>query len=245
MQTIICMKWGKRYGADYVNRLARAIARNTRRPTRLICFTDDRTGIDEAVICHELPSITLPDELSWTPWRKLAIWQYPLIDLAGDVLFLDLDLVIIGDLDRLFDYHPGSYCVIDNWTQKGQGIGNTSCFRFPVERYRQIFDHFEAQQKSVLDEYRIEQQYISALIPEQKFWPDDWCVSFKHSLLPAWPLRLWQAAPQPDDASIVAFTGKPDPDDAIIGRWPLEGKGWYKGFYKRLRPVKWVAKAWQ
>ena len=31
----------------------------------------------------------------------------------GDVLFLDLDLVITGNLDRFFDYKPGNYCVIE------------------------------------------------------------------------------------------------------------------------------------
>ena len=40
--------------------------------------------------------------------------------LSGDVLFLDLDLVITGNIDRFFDYEPGKYCVIENWTQKGK-----------------------------------------------------------------------------------------------------------------------------
>ena len=47
----------------------------------------------------------------------MSLWQYPLYDLKGDVLFLDLDLVITGDLDRFFNFKPGFYCVIENWTQ--------------------------------------------------------------------------------------------------------------------------------
>ena len=30
----------------------------------------------------------------------MSIWQYPLYNLKGDVLFLDLDLVITGSIDR-------------------------------------------------------------------------------------------------------------------------------------------------
>ena len=44
--------------------------------------------------------------------EKISIWQYPLSNLDGDILFLDLDLVITGNLDRFFDYKPGYYCVL-------------------------------------------------------------------------------------------------------------------------------------
>ena len=109
MQTIICMKWGSRYGPEFVNRLYSAIKRHTKRTTKLYCFTDNTNDIDKNVICKPLPKITLPDSISFTPWRKLSIWQFPLEDLNGDILFLDLDLVITGSLDPFFDYKPGKY----------------------------------------------------------------------------------------------------------------------------------------
>jgi hypothetical protein len=84
-QTIICMKWGKRYGADFANRLASMVRRNTRRATRLICFTDDRTGVDPGIELAPLPPIDLPERVRWLPWRKISLWQHPLLDLEGDV----------------------------------------------------------------------------------------------------------------------------------------------------------------
>jgi len=83
VQTIICMKWGTRYGPEFVNRLFNAIQRHTQRKTRLVRFTDD-----------------------------------------GDILFLDLDLAITGNLDDLFDDEPSRFCVIQNWPQLGKAIGN-------------------------------------------------------------------------------------------------------------------------
>ena len=71
MQTIVCMKWGTRYPALYVNRLWSMIKRHTVRPTRLVCFTDDPTGVDPAVEVFPLPEIDIPDAIAWTPWRKL------------------------------------------------------------------------------------------------------------------------------------------------------------------------------
>ena len=134
------MKWGSRYGHEYVNRLYKSIKKHTTRPTKLYCFTDDTSNIDKNIICKPLPKISLPKTIAYTPWRKMSLWQYPLYDLKGDVLFLDLDLIITGNLDRFFDFKPNCYCVIENWTQVGQNIGNTSCFRFPVGKYYSVFE---------------------------------------------------------------------------------------------------------
>ena len=137
------MKWGVRYNYNYVNNLYDSIKRHTSKKTQLICFTDDLTNIYKEVICKPLPKIKIPRELSETPWRKLSVWKYPLHGLKGDVLFLDLDLVITNNLDKFFSYKPGTFCVIENWTQIGKKIGNTSCFRFPVKKHNYIFEEFE------------------------------------------------------------------------------------------------------
>ena len=244
MQTIICMKWGSRYNSRFVNTLYSSIKRHTTRPTKLYCFTDDVNGIDSEVICKPLPKIILPKEIEFSPWRKLSVWQYPLYNLKGDILYLDLDLIITGNLDRFFDFNPGQYCVIENWTQVGKNIGNTSCFRFPVGKYSNIFENFQNNSVKFWHQYKIEQIYISRKIINQIFWPSDWCKSFKHNLLPNWPQRIWQPAILPDETSIVAFTGKPDPDDVIKGKWPVKKSQFYKKIYKQLKTPKWVIENW-
>lgn len=242
MQTVICMKWGTRYGPEFVNRMWAAVLRNTARPTRLVCLTDDVTGIDAAVECHLIPDINLPPDLINTPWRKLTLWQAPLADLSGDVLFLDLDLVVTGSLDEMFDFEPGRYCVIENWTQMGQGNGNTSAFRFPVGKHTHIFNDFQADPDGVLSRYRIEQLYISREIEDMMFWPDLWCASFKHSLMPRWPMNFFKVPQLPAETRIVAFTGKPDQDEAMRGEWPVTAA--WKKLYKHVRPTPWIAEHW-
>ncbi len=248
MQTVICMKWGTRYPADYVNRLHSMVQRHTTRATQLVCFTDDPLDIDPAVITRPLPAITLPERVAWTPWRKISLWRADL-DVPfeeggdGDVLFFDLDMVITGCIDPFFDYEPGRYCVIHNWTQPKQAIGNTSLFRVPVGRFSEIFERFDADPEAVLKDYRIEQQYISGEIADQVFWPRDWCVSFKHDLMPRWPLNFVRSPRLPITARAVAFTGKPDPDEAAAGHWPVE-KPW-KRLYKHVRPTPWIAENWR
>ena len=73
------MKWGSKYGYEYVNRLYKSIKKHTNRSTQLYCFTDNSTNIDKDIICKPLPEISLPETISSTPWRKISLWQYAFI----------------------------------------------------------------------------------------------------------------------------------------------------------------------
>ena len=46
---IICMKWGTKFGAGYVNRLYAMAQRNITGPFRLVCFTDITEGLRKEV----------------------------------------------------------------------------------------------------------------------------------------------------------------------------------------------------
>lgn len=242
VKTVICMKWGARYGAEYAARLYASVRRNLAGDLRFVCFTDDASGLEGDIETAPLPDITLPAHVAWTPWRKLSVWRDGLAGLSGDVLFLDLDIVITGALDPFFEFHPGEYCVIRNWTQPGEKIGNTSVFRFPAGRYGRIFERFNADPEAVLRAYEIEQHYISAEIPEQKFWPPEWCASFKHSLLPRFPMNWLRAPALPPGCRIAVFTGHPDPHEARDGVWPAP---LHKRLYKHVRPTPWIAEHWR
>lgn len=236
------MKWGTRYGSDYVNRLFSMVQRHTRRPTRLVCFTDDSEGIRSEVETYPLPHIVLPESKKWRPWRKISLWQKDLPGLSGEVLYLDLDVVVTGGLDDFFDYKPGHYCVARNWTQPNSGIGNTSVYRFPVGGHTYLYELIMNRGEELIARYRNSQTFISREISDMEFWPDQWCLSFKHSLVPFWPLNLFVAPALPPETKVVAFTGKPDPDEALEGRWPHTR--WYHAFYKRVRPAPWIAEHW-
>ena len=242
-QAVICMRWGDRYPASYVNCLWSMIQRNTARQTRLICYTDDPSGIDPAISTFPLPEIQLPERVANKPWRKIALWRSDLEGVSGNVLFLDLDVVITGSIDGFFDFAPeATYCVIDNWTQMGKRIGNTSVYRFRVGAHPLIFQTLQDDPEYALQRFPNSQTYISRTISGMAFWPTAWCVSFKHTLMPAWPLNFLQDTPLPETAKIVCFTGKPDPDEARDGLWPAP---WYKKTYKHVRPTHWIAEHWR
>ena len=88
---IICMKWGDKFPASYVNRLYAMISRNITLPFQLICFTEISDGIREEVVIKPLPELDLPHGSPERGWRKLTILAENLYDLSGQALFLDLE----------------------------------------------------------------------------------------------------------------------------------------------------------
>lgn len=243
MQTVVCIKWGNAFPPDYVNRLYRGVMRHTQRPTQFIVFTDDHEGLDPGVIVKPIPFIDLPKTgMRAGPWRKLALWSRDL-DAEGDVLFLDLDVVITGNLDPFFDYEPGKMCLIQNWTQIEDGIGNSSVMRFRAGSAPHLVDDFEKDAVRLSFHYVNEQIYVTkeSRLP-MAFWPAEWAPSFKHTLMPKWPTNFWITPSLPDDARIVVFTGNPRPHEALDGKWKT--KKWWKKLYKHVRPVPWVRSNW-
>jgi hypothetical protein len=236
MATVLCMKWGRRYGPDYVNRLYGMLKRHLTVDHRLICVTDDGREIRPEVQCRPLPALTLSPEGQRSPWRKLSCFAPELQDLEGPVLFLDLDVVIVANIDCLFAY-PGEFCIIENWTQPGRGIGNSSVYRYRPGVHREVYERFRADPTAALRDYPNSQTFLSRTVPELSFWPASWCRSFKHDCLPGRLLRRIKPAAIPPGAKIIVFHGHPKPPDAARGVWPEPGR--------RLRPAPWIAEHWR
>ncbi len=57
---VICMKWGQKYGPEYVNRLYAMVRRHLSGDFNLVCLTDDSTGIRSEVQCLPIPPLDLP-----------------------------------------------------------------------------------------------------------------------------------------------------------------------------------------
>jgi hypothetical protein len=241
MQTIVCMRWGDRFPVEYVNRLYRGVMRNVARPTRFVAFTDDAAGLDPGIEPREIPAMRLPATgLGGSPWRKLALWSRD-IQLSGDLLFLDLDVVVVGSLDAFFDFEPGKLAIIRDWGAKDSG--NSSVMRLPAGGAPHLVDRFEADPLEKRRLYSNEQVYLtreSGL--DIAFWPEAWCPGFKAMMLPRFPVNHVKSVNIPPGARVVVFTGHPRPHEAARGEWPAP---WYKKAYKSLRPVTWLAEHWR
>ncbi|MGH6970295.1 MAG: hypothetical protein ACREEQ_01675 [Caulobacteraceae bacterium] len=233
------MKWGTKFGPEYVNRLYGMAARNLARPFRFVCLTDDAAGVRAEVETHPipvLPPIAQPKERGW---KKLAAFSPDIAGLLGEVvLFLDLDVVVMGPLDPLFE-HPGAFPMIRDWYHPVRRVGNSSVFRFrPAERTG-LFEAFLSDRDAIVTRVRNEQEFLSEYLDargELSFWPAAWCQSYRVSALPLWPARLVATPRPPKDCRVLVFHGDPKPDSAIAGR---------RGLFRTWRPAPWIEPLWR
>lgn len=241
---VICLKWGTRYPAAYTNELYRAVKKNTTRSIRFICVTDDPTGLDEGIEAVDFPPN--PGYNNWPNiFSKLAILQDGFANLQGPTLFLDVDVVIMGNIDCFFDYMPGKNCIIHNWIEwhktlfrKRPHIGNSSIFRFEGGKSGYIYETFlkEFDEANDQSKYPTEQAFLTHAMKEVYWWPEEWARSFKRTCRPVFPLNLF-VTPKKPDTRILVFHGNPDPDQAVAGF--DDGK-----LHHKVLPCSWISEYW-
>lgn len=250
---ILCMKWGTLYDAQDVNRLAAGVRRNLHRPHRFICFTDDAAGLDAGIEALPLPELGLPPGNHDTRWRKLALFRHDLAGLSGTALFLDLDLVVVGDLAPFFDL-PGEFLIIrddDLFRPKPlrrinterdhflHMVGNSSVFRYQVGAHGHVLDNYLADPAAAAQAYEHEQQFLSAEMEKRgllTYWPRGLCVSFKNDCVPRHLSSYLRDPSLPQDARIVLFAGNPKMSEVFSGG----GNRWYR----RIGNIDWLRRAW-
>lgn len=242
---IICMKWGTKYPAEYVNRLYRMVARHLTLPFQMVCLTDDDIDIVPEVKCYPIPELNLPNGLPERGWKKLTTFKPELYDLKGTALFLDIDIVITDNIDCFFTHqtqHEDSVMIIRDWKKPWRMIGNSSVYRFSIgeNKYPDLLSHFEQHFDDIRKQVRHEQAYLSNYLRQHhhlEYWDSSWCVSFKYQCIQPFPLSFVKAPHLPKDAKIVIFHGEVNPHDAIQGG----GGKWYR----KVLPSPWVKEHWQ
>ncbi len=246
---VVCMKWGDRYPALFVNRLHAMVLRNSTWRIRFICFTDDTSGINPGIECQPLPTFTYDPKLG-KYWPKLGLMQKDLGGLSGMTLFLDLDLVILDTIDDLFTY-PGRFLIIREWKDPELGYGNSSVLRFFIGAESYILDRFHATPADVITGTYAskEQNFLTKAAVDVTFWPPEWVPPFSLACLPAnRVVRFFSKPEKPRGAKILVFYGSITPSSALLGQHePKKRVGTSRAFrptLRRFRPGTWIADYW-
>ena len=236
MKNVLCIKWGNKFPADYVNKLYRMVERHLSLPHRFVCLTDNTTGLNSEIETRSLLRTDLKHS-----YTKFELFEKKLHDITGQILFLDLDVVINGAVDNaqsaiddLFLFEPDAKFVgIKDW--KIDCI-NASCMRFNVGEHSYIIDNwFEAiRTKFTIEDcfdptingnkklyhdlnsfppavYRGDQEWTTRQLKDQNvdiiYYPSDWLQSY--------------TAGYDMNSKIVVFHGSPKPHE-VEDAWVKE-----------------------
>lgn len=236
---VLCMKWGTKYGPEYVNRLYAMVQRHLPGDFRFVCLTDDAVGLHPSVEALPIPPLNLPPGIPERGWAKLTTFSQDLHGLRGRALFLDIDIVIVDDITPFFE-RDGEFLIIHDHKRPWRITGNSSVYRFELGQDSALLENFRRDHANIRARFRNEQAYLSDWMQRQgklQYWPKSWCASFKYHCIPRWPLNYWQAPRIPAGCKIVIFHGKINPPDALVGS--------SNGDWRHIKPSPWIAEHWR
>jgi len=157
------------------------------------------------------------------------------LPLEGTIIFLDLDIVIIDNIDSLWTYNPGRFCIIRDFNRssiRDWSKFNSSIFKFEKGNFQFVWDNL-IKDITVTRKMHGDQDWIYSQIRNNyQFWPDEWIQSYKweirnrNDVIKVGLKRQFKevANPKVDPRTkILVFHGDPKPDEVkdpiIVDNW--------------------------
>jgi len=229
-RTVVCVKWGTKYPPQYVNILYNMVKRHSKIESNFVCLTENPSELDRNIIIKPLPSLSLE---GW--WMKPYVFSKDL-GLKGDILFLDLDLVICDNIDKLWSYKENKFMIIKDFTRcmsPNYKRFNSSVYRFTAEDYHWIWDDFHRSYKDIVKKHHGDQDYLFEKLQDKaETWPINWIQSYKWEIRDQKDLTIINGKRNfntiinpniPYECAIAVFHGDPKPSECkdpwVINAW--------------------------
>lgn len=183
--SVVCVKWGDKYGPEFVNRLYTMAKRNLTYEFDFYCYTEDPRGIIPECIILPIPE----DNDLESYWNKVALFKPGL--LKGRVLYLDLDTVIQSNIDCFITYNEKMLTGVKTYwspietdgkhplvTMRYKTTFNSSIMVWDAEDYYWFWDHFESDKDWFIIKYFMDDKFIgNELLNHLDVFPRHWIYS--------------------------------------------------------------------
>ena len=219
---VACLKWGDKYTSDYVNKLYAMVDRNITLPYEFVCFTENTKDIDKNITTHPLP------RLQADGWWYKPMFVGNELPIKGTLLFLDLDVIVFKNIDKLFSFEPNKFVICRDFNRSIRpdwNRMNSSVFRTTIGQYDHLYQGFKSNTQVHITKHRGDQDWMYANIHDHAFWPDEWIMSYKWEMRSRQDLHIdtttrkrnfkLDAPPiVANETSIAVFHGEPNPANA-------------------------------
>ena len=180
---VLCVKWGNKYSADYVNVLKRMCDRHITVPYEFHCLTENKQDIDPSINIIQLPEH--PGIKTW--WSKLYMFS-PELPVKGTILYMDLDVVVFRNIDHFFSHNPGEFKIIRDFNRcrvPDWKLSNSSCMRWNTGTMNYLWGEFQNNPSAVMQNNHGDQDWITKRAKDDiRHWPDEWIRSYKWEMMP-------------------------------------------------------------
>ena len=235
-KSILTIKWGSEFTFEDVNILKRAAENNSETDFQFVCLTDDASGLHQEIIVLPIPMEGLfrMPQLAGA-WPKICLFHPSLSEFLDQVLFLDIDTIISGNIDPFFDDPAGSLRMLScgprwkNFENELAPQPATGVMSYNTKHHINIFENFAKNPDAAYKDYSLEQEFVGANATQINYFPLEYIQSFKYHLRRQYLMDLLLPPKAPSaEARMVAFHGYPRPRQvANIGenwaRFPRTG----------------------
>jgi hypothetical protein len=173
-KSFVCVCTGNKYGTVYVDKLYNMASRHANN-FKFFVITDSkkdwRSEINQIVVQPVFPT--------W--WNKIHMFRND-IGLEGQVLFMDLDVVIFNSIDHLWEYGNDEFVIIQDFNRcriKDYRVRNSSVMKFQAGKEVKVWEEFKSDPQRIMKKFRGDQDYMTARYPNAKLWPHNWVMSYK------------------------------------------------------------------
>jgi alpha-N-acetylglucosamine transferase len=183
------------------------------RPFRFVCLTDRKK-----LVPYDIESWVVPTPglfKAW--WTKLKLFD-PSMPLDQRVLYLDLDVLIVGSLNEIIDY-PAEFAIAPDSAPTFDGKGNQKTIK-AYNSSVMVWDHgkrsdlWEKWKPGATAHLWSDQDWIAKLRPNEATFPKEW-------------FRRVSAGPPPwPDETKVVMCIKPK-NHLAVKKWP-----WFEDLWK-------------
>lgn len=228
--TILCVRFGNRYGKEYVERLRNMVNRHLSVKHEIVCLTDDHHPIDGV---RSIYQANAGYAKGW--WHKVHMFDHSL-PINGRILYFDLDIVIHNNINKLATYQTDQFVGIHDFNRKfhpGWKYLNSSVMAWNHRSQNYIWEKFKENPREA-QRLQGDQDWIWKLGKQDiKFWPKEWIQSYK------WEIRGREELVVVDgkrnfktvnhsivpeqDCCVTVFHGDPKPQDVqdkfVVDNW--------------------------
>lgn len=195
--------WGTKYSPDYVAKLAHGVRRNLKQQHRFVCFSDVPLRID-GVECGVLPDPDLTKVAGCYARLRMFDPAWQQMWFADRLVCIDLDTIIVGRLDPLFD-RPEPFVIMQGGNYSNPCPYGGALMMLRRGAHPQVWSDFslDAASQVPFHEFPDDQGWLWNKIPDAAGWrcgPESGVFVFRK---PGWP----DDDVLPNNARIVTFNG--------------------------------------
>lgn len=229
---ILCLKHGPKYDSSYVNKLYSMCLKHCTLDFTFFCATEDATDLHPKINVIPLPKSAMN---GW--WYKPWLYSNEL-GLKGTILYMDLDVVLSSNIDKLFTYKPGKWLIIRDFTRAMRPQWekfNSSVMRWESGDHEHIYTNFISNASAVMRRHHGDQDWIYEQGKDLAvYFPDEWIRSWKWEIRKSKHfkpggirgqrvLEKVENVTPPEECCICVFHGDPNPhrceDPWVVDNW--------------------------